>query len=254
LYDARVDERATRQDGEWFVVHALRRTLWHIDEGWDRIDRAHRRRWGFTLAIGFVVMMAVTLLLVAVARSLETRGLLAWERGFIEWVVESVPVPFSWAIWLESPGNAIVLWPLVFAATGIAAWRRRPLLAITILAGFLLLDAAVMLGWTSWKRVRPEFVAGGVASPSKSLSAFPSGHVSQTIVAYGLLIALWIEQTRVRGERVFAALVLALLTSIVAFGRLRLGAHWPTDLVAGAIIGGVWLFFLVRAVRLGEGR
>jgi membrane-associated phospholipid phosphatase len=249
-----MDERATRQEGEWLIVHALRRTLWHVDEGWDRIDRAHRRRWMVTMAIGFVLMLSVTMLLVALARLLESRGVLAWERPFLEWIVATVPVPFSWAIWLESPGNAIVLWPLIIAATGIAAWHRRPLLAITILAGFLLLDAAVMLGWTSWPRVRPEFVAGGAASPSKSLSAFPSGHVSQTIVAYGLFIALWREQTRVRGERFVAWLVLALVTSIVAFGRLRLGAHWPTDIVAGALIGGFWLFFLLRALRLGESR
>jgi membrane-associated phospholipid phosphatase len=43
-----------------------------------------------------------------------------------------------------------------------------------------------------------------------------------------------------------------LLTAIVGLGRIRLGAHWPSDVVAGAVVGGFWLWMLVRALRKGE--
>jgi membrane-associated phospholipid phosphatase len=246
------DERATKQPGEWHIVHVLRRTLWHIDEGWDAIDDRHQRRWFAIMLLGLVALLAITCALVFAARTLDERGLLAWERPFLEWFARTSPVPFSWAIWLESPGNAIILWPLVLASAGIAAWRRRPLVALTLVAGFALLDAAVVLGWTIWERPRPDFIADGAASPSDSFSAFPSGHVSQTIVAYGLLVLLWIEQTRSKEERAFAWTVLALLAAIVGVGRMRLGAHWPSDVIAGAVVGSFWLFFLGRALRRGE--
>ncbi|HEY0155826.1 MAG TPA: phosphatase PAP2 family protein [Thermoanaerobaculia bacterium] len=245
------DERATKQEGEWHIVHVLRRTLWHVDEGWDALDPRHQRSWFALMLGGLVALLAVTVGLVMLGRALDSRGLLAWERPFLLWFEKESLVPFSWAIWLESPGNAIILWPLVLASAGVAAWRRRPLAALTLVSGFALLDAAVVLGWTIWKRQRPDFIGGGVASPA-SFSAFPSGHVSQTIVAYGLLVVFWLEQTRRRGEHLLAWALLALLAAVVGVGRIRLGAHWPSDVIAGAVVGGFWLWMLVRALRKGE--
>jgi undecaprenyl-diphosphatase len=246
------NRNATREADEWAIVHVTRRTIWHIKEGWEDLERGHRKRWFLVLLGGFAAIIALTLVLVWIGQALDRRGLLDWERGFILALDRADPVPFSWAIWLESPGNGVVLWPVVIGAAGVAAWRRRPLAALTILGGFIALDAAILLGWKVWERPRPTLIAGGVASPSGSFSAYPSGHVSQTLVAYGLLISFWIERTRHRGERILAWSILAAVTSMVSLGRLRLGAHWPTDVVSGAIAGLAWLFVLIAALRYGE--
>jgi membrane-associated phospholipid phosphatase len=244
-----MDERATRQPDEWLLMHGLRRTWWHIAEGWSDVARADRRRWLVALAGGLAILMLALVALVVTTRALERAGWLRWERGFIEQFEHRAPVSFGWAMWIESPGNGVVLWPLVLIAAGVAAWRRRTLLAITIFAGFVLLDVAVLTGWQMWKRERPDLVAGGVASSGESFSAFPSGHVSQTIVVYGLLAALWLRRSGIRGEAIFGWSLVAALTLVVAMARLRLGAHWPTDVAAGAILGVVWLVALLRALR-----
>ena len=244
-----MDERATRQKDEWLLLHVVRRTWWHIDEGWRRIGRSHRRRWLLYMSVGLAALLVLTAAITFAARSLEARGLLSWESAFVKAFEQRAPFSFGWAIWIESPGNGVVLWPVVLLATGIAAWRRRTLLALTIMLGFVMLDAAVLTGWQLWKRPRPEIVAGGIASSGESFSAFPSGHVSQTLVVYGLLVSLWLRGTRIRGERVFGWAVVALLTAAVAAGRLRLGAHWPSDIAGGAILGGFWLTVLLRAAR-----
>jgi membrane-associated phospholipid phosphatase len=247
-----MDERATRQDGEWLIVHAIRRTWWHIDEGWDAVPRENRRRWMRTLILGLIGLLAFTTVLVFATRTVAENGLLAWEPDFVRWFEEHAPFSFGWAIWIESPGNGVVLWPLVIVAAGIAAWRRQTLLALTIFGGFLLIDAAVLLGWQLWRRARPDLIAGGIASSAESFSAFPSGHVSQSVVVYGLLVALWLRRTKVFGERVLGCALVAFIALAVAAGRLRLGAHWPSDVVAGAVIGGLWLAVLVRALRAGS--
>jgi undecaprenyl-diphosphatase len=83
-------------------------------------------------------------------------------------------------------------------------------------------------------------------------SAFPSGHVVHTVFAYGLLALWWMGATRSRGERVVAGLFAVAAVVTVALGRLRLGAHWPSDVAAAAVIGAVWLAAVAHAVRRGE--
>jgi undecaprenyl-diphosphatase len=46
-------------------------------------------------------------------------------------------------------------------------------------------------------------------------------------------------------------LVLA-LASVVGLARLRLGAHWPSDVLAGFVLGAVWAVVLTVALRRGE--
>lgn len=244
-----MDERATRQSNEWLAMHALRRTWWHVDEGWSAIDRDHRRRWMATMAVGLVALLLLTVVLVSVTRTLEERGALSWEAAFIKAFERRAPFSFSWAIWIESPGNGVVLWPLVLITSALMAWQRRTLLALTIAGGFILLDVAVLTGWKLWERARPDLIANGIASSAESFSAFPSGHVSQTLVVYGLLVALWLQQTKIRAEKWFGWSLVVLLTAAVAAGRIRLGAHWPSDIVGGAIIGAFWLMVLLHAVK-----
>lgn len=250
--NAGMDDRPARESDEWLLTHTARRTWWHFREGWDAVDARHRARWITTMTAGLVILLLLTIALVFVARALERRGALGWEAAFVETFAQRAPFSFGAAIWIESPGNGVVLWPVVIVASAIAAWRRRAILALTLALGFVLLDVAVLTGWMLWERPRPELVADGAASSGGSFNAFPSGHVSQTIVIYGLLVALWLRQTHIRAEKWFGWLIVAVLALAVAAGRLRLGAHWPTDLIAGAILGTFWLGVLLRAAKLED--
>ncbi len=60
-------------------------------------------------------------------------------------------------------------------------------------------------------------------------ASFPSGH---TAVSFAAVCALWAERSRLW----MPALALALL---LAFSRLYLYVHWPSDVLAGAVLGGL---------------
>lgn len=243
--------RLTREQREWAAVHLARSTVQLLINSWKEAPSPARRKWLGRFLVGFLCSLAATVLLVFLARWLALRGVLDFERPFLERFAASSFLPYSWAIWIESPGNSVILWPLVLLMLVVFAKRRHIFRGLALLGGFALADVIVLSGWMLWKRERPAFIDGGHASPSESFSAFPSGHVVQAIVAYGLLIWFWSRVARPR-ERIFAWALLCVIVAAVAVSRLRLGAHWPSDIVAALIIGSLWLLFLIRAVEAGE--
>ena len=89
------------------------------------------------------------------------------------------------------------------------------------------------------------------AVPS-SLHSYPSGHSAQTVVVYGLLTWFWVSLSQSRVERGVAWMLLALLVALVGASRLRIGAHWPSDIAAGVVIGAAWLATLIVALRRAD--
>lgn len=72
-------------------------------------------------------------------------------------------------------------------------------------------------------------------------SSYPSGHMTRTVLTYGLLAFIvyrMSERRWVRLAAVPAALVLCLL---MAVDRLYLGVHWESDVLGGALLGAVAL-------------
>jgi len=79
-----------------------------------------------------------------------------------------------------------------------------------------------------------------------SAYAFPSGHATLSMVAYGFLAALIAGQfARPRRWMVYA--VATLLISVIAASRLYLGAHWLSDVIGGLSLGLAWVCLLAIA-------
>jgi len=70
--------------------------------------------------------------------------------------------------------------------------------------------------------------------------SFPSGHVMHYTNFYGLLI--YLLATNWKPGRLRNTLI-ALCTGMIATigpSRIYLGAHWPSDVMAGYLYGGLW--------------
>ena len=236
----------------WVSLRLLREAITRLNHGWEALPRAARWWWWATLAAGMTGVLALTAVLVWGARELEASGALAWERSVVRWVATELPISFSFGMWLEGLGNGFVLWALALYAAGAAAWAGRPLRALAFLLGYTLVYLPIGVGWWMWDRPRPQIVLQGIASPDGLFHAYPSGHVAQAAFAYGLLAWLWLRASASVGERLAATGAYALLIALVALGRLRIGAHWPSDLMAGAAIGLAWLAATVAALGRAE--
>jgi membrane-associated phospholipid phosphatase len=99
------------------------------------------------------------------------------------------------------------------------------------------------------RRPRPPVHRLDMAPPT---SSFPSGHTAAATALYGgiALLLLWIYGRR-RSTRI-AAVVLFCVPVFVAFCRLYRGMHYPTDVLAGAVTGGLWLLLVMTTLLPGR--
>ena len=79
-----------------------------------------------------------------------------------------------------------------------------------------------------------------------STYAFPSGHATMSMVAYGFLAALLAGQFA-RPRRWIVYAVAALLICGISASRLYLGAHWLSDVIGGLSLGLAWVCLLAIA-------
>lgn len=71
--------------------------------------------------------------------------------------------------------------------------------------------------------------------------SFPSGHATAAIAYYGFLIYFCFKNTkRSLNRAIFMAGGLFLMIAI-GFSRLYLGVHYLSDVIAGYLLGGLWL-------------
>jgi undecaprenyl-diphosphatase len=126
--------------------------------------------------------------------------------------------------------------PNLAIAVGVVAvaflWRRCRASAFTL--GVLV--AAALTVDTMLKvvvdRARPPNPA-----VSTGLGSFPSGHVIHAVIIFGLVpFLLWILTNR-PGVLRLGFVVFAVVVLLVAWSRVRLGAHWPSDVIASLFIG-----------------
>ncbi len=89
-----------------------------------------------------------------------------------------------------------------------------------------------------------------VIDKSVRSNAFPSGHTATAVVAASaIIVALW-PLTRTRPLLAWAGIAAAALYSVlVALSRIAVGAHWPSDLIAGC---GVGLSGIAAAISLAR--
>lgn len=147
---------------------------------------------------------------------------------------------------LTALGGAVTLGMLTLAVCGYFWLQHRPRMALFVvlaMAGGSLFNGLLK---EFFERPRPDLVPHATAA---AMSSFPSGHAMMSTVAFltlGALLAHASNRIRIKFYILGWSL---LLTVLVGVSRVYLGVHWPTDIIAGWIAGGVWALLSLLVCR-----
>lgn len=148
-------------------------------------------------------------------------------------------------IGISEPGFPKLGVPLTFGIAGIFWALRFRLEAIFV----LLASSSNILNWIVKrliKRPRPTSELVAVARVINEPS-FPSGHVMHYVNFFGLLNYLLATNWRSGRLRNILLTIGTSLIVLIGPSRVYLGAHWPSDVMAGYVYGGLWFGGLMAA-------
>lgn len=82
--------------------------------------------------------------------------------------------------------------------------------------------------------------------------SFPSGHAMGSLVCYGIVLLVFAPVLRTGTRRVVTGCAV-LLVAAVGFSRIALGVHYLTDVLAGWLLGSLWLAAVTVAFHRWRG-
>jgi undecaprenyl-diphosphatase len=200
---------------------------------------------GFYAAVGIflVVGLAVVTLAAAgfalIAAAVVEGQTQAFDERILRWMgSHGAPWLDVTALEVTALGARVVVYMVVLVASAFL-WQTRhhysaALLWVAVL-GSGLINTVLKL---SFNRPRPDVFPW--RTQHVGLASFPSGHAMTSIVVYGTLAFLLSRLAPTRWLRRLVWTIAGTVVVLVGLSRLYLGVHYPSDVVAGFIIGGAW--------------
>jgi len=179
--------------------------------------------------IGFLILG----LLASSARltAIET----GWVKAVADWRSPALTSVMQGVSWL---GTAWFELPFVLIVVGWLWHRRRSGEGIRYFLWGLGGWAMYAVLKLAFHRARPR---GIPRLSGAGWHSFPSGHAMLAPILFVFAAALVTAEPRLQGYRWPALLLAWLVSCLLAFSRVYLGVHFPSDVVAGLLAGSAWL-------------
>ena len=233
------------------AANALRTALFRLLRLIGRHVQGFYAAVGVFLLIGLAVVTVGAAAFALLARAMVRGQTQQFDDGILRWMGDNgAPWLDSAALEVTALGARVVVYMVVLVASAFM-WQSRhhysaALLWVSMIgAGFV--NAALKL---SFARPRPDVFPW--RTQHVGLASFPSGHAMTSIVVYGTLAFLIARLAPTKLLRRLTWGLAILVIVLVGLSRLYLGVHYPSDVLAGFIIGAAWAVICalgIEAVR-----
>ena len=202
---------------------------------------------GMFLVIGMTIAMLGTFAFAGIARWVRGGRTQEFDEATLRWIeANKTPLIDKAMVEITALGTGVVVLALVLVA-GMFLWLTRhkysALLLLVSTFGGVLLNTILKLGFD---RPRPQVFEWGIHAAT---SSFPSGHAMSAVVVYGTVAYLAARLQRHFWARVATLVGTGAIIVLICLSRLYLGVHYPSDVMAGALIGLAWAGFCMATLE-----
>jgi undecaprenyl-diphosphatase len=136
---------------------------------------------------------------------------------------------------------------MIVAVAALFLWhtqhKHSARLLLAAVAGNIILNGILKL---FFHRDRPTVFEWQTTAVS---SSFPSGHAMSATVCYGTVAYLVIRLQKHHWSRVLTGTAAVILILLICATRLYLGVHYPSDVIAGMLVGLAWAAFCMATLE-----
>ena len=198
-----------------------------------------RRRLFIALAIAAVLLVA--------GPSLKANAQHSWDRALLDGLHQQIPEWLGQLLLVVYQASGVhVTAVLVLAVLGFLAFKRFWPDLVCLVAGtggILVIVDRLLKPW--FDRPRPD-----ASLLELSGRSFPSGHAAGSVVFYFMSCTLLAAHYPRLRRPLFV--LSSLWVALVWLSTLYCRAHWPSDILAGAAVGYVWLSFCLAGFTVWE--
>lgn len=202
---------------------------------------------GAFLIIGVLIAIVGTLGFAELGEHVREGGTQTFDIAVLRWVqAHHSPTLTALAVELTYLGTGTVVLTIVGVAALFlwhTAHRHSARLLLAAVAGNIILNGVLKL---YFDRPRPSVFAW--QAPAMS-SSFPSGHAMSATVCYGTVAYLVARLQKHGWSRALTLTAAVIMILSICATRVYLGVHYPSDVIAGIIIGLAWAGFCMATLE-----
>jgi undecaprenyl-diphosphatase len=202
---------------------------------------------GVFLVGGIIVAAAGTWVFTEIAEKVIAGRTQAFDVAVLKWI-GARHTPFLDGAMLEITAlgtGTVVVMIVCIAALFLTLTRHKysALLLLVSTAGGGILGMILKM---RFDRPRPHIFTWGTQAIS---SSFPSGHAMSATILYATVAYLAARLQKHLWSRWLTMFFAAVVIVLICFSRLYLGVHYPSDVVAGVVIGLSWAAFCMAMLE-----
>lgn len=202
---------------------------------------------GVFLVFGAVIAMAGTYAFARIALLVQSGYTQPFDEAVLRWM-ELHQTEWLQRLMLEV--TMLGTWIVVLSIVGIAGlflWltqhKYSALLLLVAAAGGIGINNILKIGFG---RPRPQVFEWGT---HVTTSSFPSGHAMSAAVVFITVAYLAARLQKTHRARLATLAVAGFVVACICFSRMYLGVHYPSDVLAGVIIGLAWASFCMATLE-----
>ncbi|HWE43748.1 MAG TPA: phosphatase PAP2 family protein [Gemmatimonadaceae bacterium] len=202
---------------------------------------------GIFITAGALLAVAGTWAFAALAIHVRSGATQAFDDAILRWVgAHQLPWVRIAMMQVTELGTGVVVM-MVVAIAALFLWLTKhkhsaSLLLVTTAVGILINSMLKDV----FHRTRPSIFPSAVEVFS---SSFPSGHSMSAAIVYGTVAYLAGRLQERHRSRIITSVVALLLILLIASSRIYLGVHYPSDTLAGMVIGLAWAAFCMATLE-----